>query len=253
MPVKLNLNEQAHLNGLNWFHSADGQAVLAAEQAIAEEILDGQPLAPWLWLGVSAGMVPEAPYGVHLRRAFANVNANNHTETPESSNFGEIAMNRYRGSVICDLPLPFANESFTTILIQHALDDGRDWHYLLSECERVLAPGGLLWITALNTWSPYRLHWMRRRLHVMGVSQWQKALGYAGFDPRATSVQWLGPRWRVSHGEAGVGPLDFFRASLALKVKKQTLARIKGKPIRRAAAWKPQVVAKSQTQRPHDR
>jgi SAM-dependent methyltransferase len=50
--------------------------------------------------------------------------------------------------------LPLANESVNAIVLQHVTAGDAD--QLLDECERVLMPGGHLWLSSLNPFSPYR-------------------------------------------------------------------------------------------------
>ena len=40
-------------------------------------------------------------------------------------------------------------------------------------------------------------------------------------------LQWLGPLWRVAHGEAGVGAADRLRAGIALAISKRVHAAIR--------------------------
>ncbi|HEU0305597.1 MAG TPA: methyltransferase domain-containing protein, partial [Lysobacter sp.] len=124
----------------------------------------------------------------------------------------------------CGLPLPLANESFGAVLLQHTLDDGFDTDELLGECERILAPGGTLWLAALNAWSPYRARWARTGLRAHVTGSWQASLLRAGFALDSVSLQWLGPRWRMDHGDVGVGMHDWLRAGIALSVNKRVHA-----------------------------
>ena len=154
-------------------------------------------------------MPPDSPggHGVLLRR--------------DGSHFADL---RFSGAIRCGLPLPLANESFGAVLLQHTLDDGFDTDELLGECERILAPGGTLWLAALNAWSPYRARWARTGLRAHVTGSWQASLLRAGFALDSVSLQWLGPRWRMDHGDVGVGMHDWLRAGIALSVNKRVHA-----------------------------
>lgn len=200
-----------HATGLAWFASPAGQGVLATEAAAVVRVLSGCPALPWAWLGVSSALPP--PGGrrsVLLRREGC-----------------ELA-----GSVRCRLPLPLASETFGAVLLQHVLDEGRDQAALLEECARVLAPGGTLWLATLNPWSPYRARWAGRGLHARGPGRWQRMLRRAGFAGGSIRLQWLGPHWHASPGEAGVAVMDRFRASIAITVSKRAPAMVPPTPLR---------------------
>lgn len=174
------------------------------------------PALPWAWLGVAGAAPPEvsARRCLLLRR--------------EDRGFA--------GTVRCGLPLPIANESLGAVLLQHLLDDGVAAGALLGECERVLAPGGTLWLATLNPWSPYRARWLGTGLCARAPGHWQAALRRAGFALDSVSLQWLGPHWRPAHGESGIGAADRLRAGMALTVSKRVYAAIPPKPLR-ALRW----------------
>jgi SAM-dependent methyltransferase len=196
---------QTHPSPLDWFGSEAGQGLLAAEAGAVQRVLAACPALPWLWLGAPAASPPlAAGRGVMLR--------GDHRQ--------------WGGAVRCGLPLPLASETFGAVLLQHVLDDGLDTDDLLGECARVLAPGGTLWLAALNFWAPYRARWARSGLRTRDPGRWQAALRRAGFAGDSISMQWLGPHWRVGHGDAGVGATDRFRAGLALTVNKRVWAAI---------------------------
>jgi SAM-dependent methyltransferase len=191
---------------LAWFGTQAGQGMLAVEAAAMARVLAGMPALPWCWLGVPGAVPPEPARGrgVLLRR--------------DESGFDDL---RFEGAVRCGLPLPLANESFGAVLLQHTLDDGFEADELLYECERVLAPGGTLWLAALNAWSPYRARWARTGLHARVTGAWQSSLRRAGFALDSVHLQWLGPRWRMDNGDVGVGMNDWLRAGIALTVNKR--------------------------------
>ena len=200
---------------LAWFGTQAGQGLLAVEAAAMARVLAGIPALPWCWLGVPGAVPPEVARGrgILLRR--------------DGSHFGDL---RFDGAVRCGLPLPLANESFGAVLLQHTLDDGFDTDELLYECERVLAPGGTLWLAALNAWSPYRARWTRTGLHARVTGRWQASLRSAGFALDSVHLQWLGPRWRMDNGDIGVGMHDWLRAGIALSVNKRVHSAIPQMP-----------------------
>jgi len=198
-------------SALGWFSTEPGQGLVAVEEAAMLRVLAGCPAAAWAWLGVDGAPAPEVGgRGLILRR----------------SGMG------FHGALRCRLPLPVASEAFGAVLLQHALDDDVTIEPLLDECARVLAPGGTLWLAVLNPWSPYRLRWARTGLRAFDPGVWQSALRRVGFAADTVSLQWLGPHWRVAHGEVGVGASDRLRAGVALTVNKRVHALIPPKPLR---------------------
>ncbi|MGH8084143.1 MAG: methyltransferase domain-containing protein [Lysobacter sp.] len=197
---------------LNWFGSEAGQGLLAAEASAVQRTLAGCPALPWVWMGTTAASPPSvAGRGLLLRRDRRG----------------------WDGALRCGLPLPLASETFGAVLLQHVLDDDFDADGLLGECARILAPGGTLWLAALNPWTPYRARWARSGLRTRDPGRWQAALRRAGFAADSISMQWLGPHWRVGHGDAGVGATDRLRAGLALTVSKRVWAAIPPARLRR--------------------
>lgn len=197
---------------LDWFGSHAGQELLAVEGRAMARVLAIGPALPWAWLGVAAGAAPAVSdrRGLLLRR--------------EGGGF--------TGAVRCALPLPIASESLGALLLQHLLDDGVAADALLGECERVLAPGGTLWLATLNPWSPYRARWLGTGLRAHNPGHWQAGLRRAGFALDSVSLQWLGPRWHPAQGEAGIGAADRLRAGIALTVSKRVHAPIPPRPLR---------------------
>lgn len=197
---------------LAWFSSLPGQGIVAAEQDVLPDVVAPLPDLPWLWLGPGVGQPP-----VRRHRAVAL----------------HRAASGWRGDVLCDGALPIASECLGAVLVQHALDADARLQPWLAECARVLAPGGTLWIAALNPWSPFRGHWARTGLHARDPGHWQAALVRAGFVRPAMHLHWMGPRWRSGHGEAGVGALDRLRAAFALSVVKRATSPMRIRPARR--------------------
>lgn len=198
------------MTGLDWFDGPAGKGMLDAEAGAVDRVLAGCPALPWLWIGAPAAALPvglAAGRGLVLHRRDQGLD----------------------GPIRCRLPLPLASESMGAVLLQHALDAPGDADSVLGECARVLAPGGTLWLAALNPLTPYRARWAGAGLQARGTGHWQSALRVAGFSRLAISIQWLGPHWRVQPGrgvEAGIGAGDRLRASLAFTVVKRVHAPI---------------------------
>lgn len=125
-----------------------------------------------------------------------------------------------------DAGLPFAEESFDWVLLGDVLehiDRGED---LLSECRRVLRPGGILLVRTVNRWDVRRLFPGRRwsgvadpgHVRLYSPPELHRALratGFSGVRVR-TGVKplfWLPLRWRIGlpgpplggNGLVGVG------------------------------------------------
>ena len=196
---------------LAWFGSNAGQALLAAEAGAVAAALAGNDAQPWLWLSAATapGEIP-APAGRGLRLAWSD--------------------GAFQGAVRCALPLPLPSESVGRLVIQHAGDDGGD--DLIEECDRVLAPGGRLWLFCLNPWSPYRRHWRRAGLAPRDAMGWRLRLYAAGLQV-APQVNYLG---RCARVRAGDGPLAMLRAACLLSAEKRTAGTIH--PLPSKPAWR---------------
>lgn len=198
MPVPASGRQPA--SPFDWFAGAAGQGLVAVESGAVERVLAACPALPWVWIGAPAVPAPTAGRrGLLLRREGDGL----------------------AGVLRCRLPLPLASETFGAVLLQHALDDQCDIPAVLGECARIIAPGGTLWLAALNPWTPYRLRWARTGLRGRDPGRWQAQLRRAGFATDSVRLQWLGPHWRLGHGDAGVGARDRLRAGLALSVSKR--------------------------------
>jgi len=213
MPLLAQSRQPDERTGLDWFGTLAGQGLLAAEYSAGSRVLAACPALPWAWIGVAAAEPPpnDAGRGLRVYRQEQGL----------------------AGAVRCGLPLPLPSESLGAVLVQHALDDGVAVDGLLGECERVLAPGGTLWLATLNPWSPYRARWAGEGLRARHPGAWQAALRRAGFAFDSASVQWLGPRWRVEHGDGGIGAADRLRAGIALSVNKRVRGVIPPSPLRK--------------------
>lgn len=186
-----------------WFGSGDGLCLLQSEADVIVHALDERPALPWLWL----------------------------TPTPTPTPTGAVAGGRglllsrrrteWAGGVRCGLPLPLANESIGTVVLQHVVAAGERGDALLEESVRVLAPGGRLCLFALNPLSPYRWRWRAVGLHASEPLSSRRRLRAVGLTPEPLS-QGIGPRWRVEQSadlQQGTG----LRAAYLLRAEKRRL------------------------------
>ncbi|WP_433853856.1 hypothetical protein [Stenotrophomonas nitritireducens] len=186
-----------------------------AEQRHLLEQVQGFPAQPWLWLAPCATWLPaETPggRGVRLHRA-ADGRA-------------------WAGDVNCALPLPLPSEAVNAIVLQHVATV--ELEMLLSECARVLMPGGRLWMTVLNRYSPYRARWQWQGARPPSATHCQLRLQREGL--RVRSVRHLGPLWSES-GQAGGKALPALRAVRVLEFEKRTQAFI-GPEAARPVGWR---------------
>ncbi|MBN8800861.1 MAG: hypothetical protein ABS96_03300 [Lysobacteraceae bacterium SCN 69-123] len=197
-----------------WFEKTGAAAMRAAEQRHLLDQVGGFPAQPWLWLAPCATWLPaEAPAGrgVRLHRA-----ADGHG---------------WGGDVCCALPLPLPSEAVNAIVLQHVA--ALDLEPLLSECARVLMPGGRLWMTLLNRYSPYRAHWQWQGARPPSATRCQSRLQREGL--RVRSVRHFGPLWRDA-GTAGGKALPALRAVRVLEFEKRAAAFI-GPEAARPVGW----------------
>lgn len=198
----------------DWFASSSGQALLASEDESVRGALAERPGQAWLWLVPAPQTLQMAGHGLRLDRSAA----------------------RWVGPVHCALPLPLANESVATVVIQHTAHGGRRGSELLAECARVLVPGGRLWLYALNPLSPYRWRWSPglgggNGLAASEPMSWRRRLREVGLEPDAVS-QGLGPRWRIETSP-GLQQGPGVRAAYLLRADKRTTPLT---PLRNRAA-----------------
>lgn len=202
-------------DALAWFGTAAGEPLLAAEQAAIAAALAGPTPQPWLWLAPEASAASTMPAtkvrGLRLQRAGDG----------------------FSGPVRCALPLPLHGESFDRIVVQHAHEQGDD--ELLQECERLLAPGGRLWLFSLNPLSPYRWRWRKAGLDCRDGRSWRQRLQATGLQVLTPPSQ-LGPRWRIAQDRTGGMPTGL-RAVCLLQAEKRASAMIPPSPAQRR--WRP--------------
>ena len=158
----------------DWFRTDAGLAVLESERPAVERALAERPALPWLWLGPVEQVTPVDGSGLHL----------------------VASADGWSGDARCGLPLPLASESIGVVVLQHVAARGREGRGLFAECARVLAPGGRLWIFALNPLAPYRWYWRGAGLGAAEPLTWRRRMREAGLTPEPVS-RGLGPRWQV--------------------------------------------------------
>ncbi|WP_045757686.1 hypothetical protein [Xanthomonas albilineans] len=203
-------------NVSSWFDTTGAQALLQAEQPLIQEALLKRPAQPWLWLAPvpSMPLSREVPgRGLRLHRSASG----------------------YAGDLVCRLPLPLPSESVNAIVLQHVL--AADALALLEECERVLMPGGRLWLFALNAMSPYRLRWRRQGLVARPPGSWRGLLEQAGL-PCVEQLRYLGPVWPTRAGTGSIASTAPLRAVCLLQAEKRTAAGIGPIALRAPLRWR---------------
>lgn len=110
-----------------------------------------------------------------------------------------LADGDYRGDLHghADTPLPFVDEAFDLVWLQHVLEPAPHALAVLGDACRVLAAGGVLAVTAvhpLGGWAPwFRWHGRHRRQSMQWPWRLRETLLAAGLDTEA--VRRLGPFW----------------------------------------------------------
>lgn len=192
-----------------WFGSEAGRALLDSEAASIREALAQRAGHSWLWLAPAAQAIDPIGRGLQL----------------------QVTAEGWDGPLRCALPLPLANESLATVVVQHSAAVGRRGDALFEECARVLVPGGRLWLYVLNPLSPYRWHWKGSRLRAAEPMRWRRHLRAAGLQPDGMS-EGLGPCWRIETApdlQQGPG----VRAAYLLRAEKRSIPLT---PLRQRAA-----------------
>ena len=89
-------------------------------------------------------------------------------------------------------------------------------------------PGGHLWLSSLNPFSPYRTRWRQHGLVVRTPQRIRLLLGRHGLE--CDDMRYLGPLWRGagSRRPGGWAPL---RAACLFHAEKRTLALPGPKPL----------------------
>lgn len=181
------------------------------EQRHLLDCLQGVPAQPWLWLSPSAAWLPQdVPAGRGLRLHASAIDGPHH----------------WNGDLRCGHALPLPAETFSAIVIQHAPPE----HLapLLAECARVLMPGGRLWMTLLNRYSPYRAHWQWQGARPASMARSRVLLKRHGI--RCHTVRYYGPLWSQAADAPG-NALPALRALCVLEAEKRTEALIGPIPV----------------------
>lgn len=204
----------------SWFDIGAGRALLDVEQPGILNGLRSRPAQPWVWIG------PGAPAA-----ARPDLQARGIRLHPS------LLPGRFQGDLDCTLPLPLVAESVQSIILQHVPLAGLE--LLLAECERILMPGGRLWVYALNPFSPYRLRWRRHGLQAMQPLRWRSLVQGAGLRCLG-QAGYLGTAWRVEDGPmaeaAGSAP---WRAVCVIEAEKRVAAPVG--PVPTGVTWRPAV------------
>lgn len=183
----------------SWFDTEPAQVLCRLESQALAPMLAAHPVNPWLWVAPA----PHWLQGVQLPgrglRLYRDATG-------------------YAGDCHCALPLPLPDESVNAIVLQHVT--ARDAEQLVAECARVLMPGGRLWLSTLNPFSPWRSQWRRHGLVVRTPQRLRHTLAQAGLS--CQSLEYLGPMWPdATPSGRRFGPL---RAACLFTAEKRTLA-----------------------------
>ena len=211
MPLRSPAGQPAGSNDRRgaWFDSEAGRALLDSEAGSIRAALAERSGQSWLWLAPAAQVVDSVGRGLQL----------------------QVTGEGWNGPLRCALPLPLANESVATVVVQHSVVVGRSGSALIEECARVLVPGGRLWLYVLNPLSPYRWRWKGAGLRAAEPMRWRRSLRAAGLQPDGMS-EGLGPRWRIEVSpELQQGP--GIRAAYLLRAEKRSIPLT---PLRQRAA-----------------
>ena len=160
--------------GQAWFASEAGQALVQSELPLIRRALGERPAPPWAWFAPCPVPADGCGRGACLVA-------------------GEDA---WEGALRCGLPLPFASESLSTVVLQHARAVAGPIDALLEECERVLVDGGKLHLIALNPLSPYRLRWRYTGVAAGEPLTGRRRVRRAGLEPEPVS-RGVGPVWKI--------------------------------------------------------
>lgn len=181
-----------------WFATEQGRRLDDLQSRAVAERLPQRPSQPLLWLAPHPqwpACRPPGPRVVCLQDAGG----------------------QWCGDLHAGLPLPLSSASFGTVVVQ--MPDRSRGQALLAEVERVLLPGGLVWLLVGSPAHPARLLHPQHRLWDAPPGGWRTALRGAGLQLR--QVQRLGP--------AG---LALESATVLLEAEKRTLAAIGPRPAR---------------------
>jgi len=136
----------------NIYRTAPAESLLARELAALDPLLAGIYGRHGLYIRPQS--MPEVPEPAHLLGNLITL----HIDTPY----------RLAGTLTCAASqLPFANDSFKLILVQHAAENIAEPALFSAELARVLAPEGVALILGFNPYSAWRpwLGLQQRRTH----------------------------------------------------------------------------------------
>lgn len=183
----------------SWFDSEPAQALYQLEQQILLPQLAGLPSQPWLWVAPSRRWMDGAALPGRGLRLYRDEQG-------------------YAGEARCALPLPLPNESVHAVILQHVT--AADAAALLAECERVLMPGGRLFLSSLNPFSPYRTQWRRHGMAVRTPQRLRQLLDRVGLE--CDDTRYVGPLWPAgTRPNSRLAPL---RAVCVFSAEKRTFA-----------------------------
>lgn len=193
-----------------WFDTAVGQCVLDSERGVIAAVFAERPLLSFLWLAPTGEAPLDAAGGGGEPGAW-----------PERGLALGSVDDGWSGQVRCGLPLPLASESVGTVVLQHVVRSDSHGHALLTECARVLVPGGRLLLFALNPLSAYRWHWRGSGLRATEPMTWRRRLRDTGLQAQVVS-QGVGPSWQprvVAQLQRGPG----LRAAYVVRAEKRAI------------------------------
>ena len=138
------------------------------------------------------------------------------------------------GPVRCALPLPLANESMATVVIQHVAPGGRAGCRADRGMRAGAGSGRTVWLFALNPLSPYRWRWTGSGLRASEPMPWRRRLREAGLHP-GCRIRRARAAWRTDvdgSSQHGLG----LRAAYLLRAEKRSVPLT---PLRQPGAAAP--------------
>jgi SAM-dependent methyltransferase len=160
-----------------------------------------------------------------------------------------------RGDVVAAAnALPWEDEAFHLVVVQHAGDVLAGPDVLVDELARVLAPGGTLLWFGLNPWSPWMawLRWQARRGLLLpragSVDALRRHLLQGQLSPGRSET--LGSFWPARDAETAAtrgGAFGLLRGAWSLTASKQraVLTPLRRRPLRERVAVQPPLAAPS--------
>jgi len=205
-----------------WFATAQVQVLRQAEHTCLHEQLRPFPTQPWLWLAPESSWLPDplpSGRGIALYRATEGVG--------------------WCGDIRCALPLPLPSQALNAIVLEHVV--ASELEAVLAECARLLMPGGRVWLSMLNRFSPYRSHWQRREIRSLSLARCRNALQREGLYVRA--VHHCGPLIGDQTSPPRLAWLKRLRAVCIVEAEKRRSAFI-GPQVVKSTSWCRPMLAK---------